>query len=297
MPTYYEMLKVSPSSSTAEIQAAVDAQYDQWRQLVTSHNPAVAEEANRNLRTLETIRATLTDPSKRAVYDASLTVGGLTDPSALLTAQTAATPPAPRTGSAAAPANDRPIDAWICPTCGTASPRGARHCNRCSAQLGIDCPKCKKLTLKSTRFCAECGAELIPELKALLQTQIQTERKEIGDLEHVLTSLRPWLFGSVVLKRYHFRPSCSGALALIVVFALIMMLPLAFIPLVGKSNAWILLILEYLVALPAAIVATSAVIRRFTRRAILTEMQTHQLRLAELEGEVSAISAETPMPG
>lgn len=56
MLTYYEMLKVPSTASAEEIQAAVDDQYNQWRQLVTNHNPTVAEEVNRNLRVLETIR-------------------------------------------------------------------------------------------------------------------------------------------------------------------------------------------------------------------------------------------------
>lgn len=162
MPTYYEMLKVSPSSSTAEIQAAVDAQYDQWRQLVTSHNLAVAEEANRNLRTLETIRATLMDPSKRAVYDASLTIGGLADPTALLQ-QAAAIPPPIRSGSqetqvSTAPAAEPAL--WQCPQCAGGNPVGTGFCPKCGARVGRECPNCDHLIYIRVVHCPDCGVDV-----------------------------------------------------------------------------------------------------------------------------------------
>jgi hypothetical protein len=204
--TYYEILKISPTASTSEIQAAIDAQYDQWRRLVTHHKPEVVEQANQSLRILETIRATLTDPAKRAVYDASLSVGGLADPEAVI--RTHGEPPPPPLRSSGSPGlpGTRPVDAWVCPQCGTTSPRGTRFCSKCRAQIGIDCPKCKKLTLKSDPYCAECGADLREELErerqerlaqeaetarltiARAQAQIQAEQNEIARLEELTTS-------------------------------------------------------------------------------------------------------------
>lgn len=82
MPTYYDVLRVSPSAAPAEIETALDNQYHHWRRLVTHHDPVVVEEAERALRTLEQIRAVLLTPEKRANYDGSIIVGGLADPAA-----------------------------------------------------------------------------------------------------------------------------------------------------------------------------------------------------------------------
>lgn len=307
MPTYYEMLKVSPSSPTAEIEVAIDAQYNQWRQLVTNHNPLVAEEANRNLRILETIRATLTDPAKRTVYDASLTVGGLADPSALLAAQGTISPPSQRAAPSATSASDRQIDTWVCPACGTASARGTRHCNRCATQLGIDCPKCGKLTLKNAPFCAECGADLQAEIErqtmerraqeaaavkqrlAALQTQVQAEQQEIGKLERQRSSLLPWLSATPFTNRHL---GCLGHLIVVTATFAMALLPLA---LLGSSllrEPGALIVLTIGAAMVGAFLG-AMIKRKFSQEAILKELETRHLRTAELEAEIRALSSST----
>lgn len=71
MPTYYEILKLPPTATQAEIESKADAQYNQWRRLVTHHDPNVVDEANRALRTLELVRNTLGNSVERSEYDAS----------------------------------------------------------------------------------------------------------------------------------------------------------------------------------------------------------------------------------
>lgn len=162
MSTYYEMLKVLPSASAAEIQAAVDAQYNQWRQLVAHHLPEVTEQANQSLRILETIRATLTDPAKRAGYDAGIGIGGvaggLADPEAILRGADPAQvlpPPASRsTAHVSGPG------LWTCPNpdCKADNPAQTRFCFKCRTELVRECPECGKMSsLVMTGNCGECG--------------------------------------------------------------------------------------------------------------------------------------------
>ena len=72
MPNYYEIIKVQPTAPTAEIVNACEAQYNQWRRLVTHHDQDVVNQANQALQTIEQIRLTLTDTEKRGVYDAAV---------------------------------------------------------------------------------------------------------------------------------------------------------------------------------------------------------------------------------
>ena len=76
MPNYYEILQIQPDAPAPEVEAACEAQYNRWRRLVTHHDPETADKATRALRILEQIRATLTDPAKRAAYDATLNLSG-----------------------------------------------------------------------------------------------------------------------------------------------------------------------------------------------------------------------------
>lgn len=162
MSTYYEMLKIQPTATITEIEAAIETQYHQWRRLVTHHDPNVVEQANRSLRALEQIRTTLTDPTRRAVYDEAIGVrgqiGGLADPEALLS-QATQPPPPPRPAPTAKPAEER-LDAWVCPKCQSSNPVGARHCTRCGQQLGQECPKCRQLIPRVATFCSHCGTEI-----------------------------------------------------------------------------------------------------------------------------------------
>ena len=65
MSNYYEMLGLATDANTADIHRAVDNRYNEMRQLATHPDATVVEEANRNLRLLEQMRATLTDASRR----------------------------------------------------------------------------------------------------------------------------------------------------------------------------------------------------------------------------------------
>jgi len=199
MATYYELLKIQPTASPAEINTAIEDQYNQWRRLVTHHDPNVVTQANQTLQLLETIRSTLMDTSKRSVYDAAIgingqQIGGLGDPDALLRLGGAvATPPQPATRANASPA--RVVEAtnvWVCSKCNTVNPLKTKFCSKCGLQLGVDCPNCGKLTKATDKFCAECGKNLeeskvkADENLQVLQWINQT-RTSAGRMKHMPT--------------------------------------------------------------------------------------------------------------
>jgi YD repeat-containing protein len=188
MPTYYEILNVPTTASAAEIQTAHEQQYNKWRRLVTHHDPNVVNQANQALQALETIRATLTDPSKRSAYDAGIglgNVGGLADPEAVLgmSSPRRATPPLPKTSSA--PVAGAP-SLWTCPKCGTDNPEHTQYCFKCATQLVRECPSCKNMSsLISTGICGKCGThfetfvkrmELIEQRAALISNRMALEQ-------------------------------------------------------------------------------------------------------------------------
>ena len=72
MPTYYEILKVSPTAAASEIQSAYDAQRAQLERFVNHPNAQTASKARQWLQFLPQVPATLLDPEKRKVYDASI---------------------------------------------------------------------------------------------------------------------------------------------------------------------------------------------------------------------------------
>jgi len=166
MDTYYDILKVEPTASVPEIEAAFELQYNQWRRLVTHHDPNVVTQANQALMTLEQVRTTLTDPTKRSAYDAGLrlggAVGGITDPTAVL--RDAATPTfrptPPKATRAVQPASVQRVDAWICPKCQTANPVQTRFCRKCGHQIGNDCPNCGEMVEAVAEFCQACGVNI-----------------------------------------------------------------------------------------------------------------------------------------
>lgn len=172
MSTYYEILKLQPTATTVEIEAAIDTQYNQWRRLVTHHDPNVVDEANRALRTLERIRAMLTNPDKRAGYDAAIgiggQIGGLADPEALLQAMPPPSPPGSRASQlTSSPSTPKSMDAWVCPKCRAPNRVGVRHCAKCGQQIGRECPKCHELIAVADGFCPHCGVDV----EALLHQQ------------------------------------------------------------------------------------------------------------------------------
>lgn len=215
MPTYYEVLQLVPTASSAEIEAACDAQYHHWRRLVTHHDPSVVNQANQTLQLLETIRTTLTHPERRMAYDARLqagrgVVGGLGDPAAVARPGVMVPPPPPPAPVAVTPpppALER-VDAWLCPKCQTANAPGNAYCKQCGHTIGIHCPKCSIIIEASAAFCSHCGVNVAnaarqKELEAALTTQQQAlvavERpipdraEEIKTLRRAAISAGAWL--------------------------------------------------------------------------------------------------------
>ena len=203
MPTYYEMLKLEPAANTSEIEDAIDEQYHKWRRLVTHHDPKVVNQANEALQTLETIRATLTNPEQRRIYDAAIGVGekvmGLGDPDAVMAqvgpSSSAQPPPAPMTTQEETPPSKR-VDAWVCPECDTPNSIGLRYCNECGAQIGAECTQCGELVEMAAKFCAACGvnqedaryeAEL--ERQAEVRSEIETLNKRLKEARDVVSLL------------------------------------------------------------------------------------------------------------
>lgn len=172
MANYYEILKIQPSATDTEIKAAIDLQYNQWRRLVTHHDPNIVNQANQALGHIERIRATLTDPEKRSIYDTAIGVanqiGGLADPDAILNALgiTGVSPNIgmvkvpPSSHAPGAPTTAARLDAWECSKCKAQNPIGTRFCKKCGAQIGIDCPNCKYLAEAAAKHCSNCGVDL-----------------------------------------------------------------------------------------------------------------------------------------
>ncbi|MGB3218562.1 MAG: zinc ribbon domain-containing protein [Anaerolineae bacterium] len=191
MTTYYEMLKIQPTASAVEVETAIEEQYNQWRRLVNHHDANVINQANMALSTLETIRATLTDPSRRSAYDAGIglggTMGGLADLSVILQSLgPTMTPPMPGfpkpTGTP--PAATASSSLWTCPKpeCRADNPPHTRYCFKCGTELVRQCPECSAITsLVATKMCGACGynydvAAQRRDLRArtsVLQTEIQ----------------------------------------------------------------------------------------------------------------------------
>jgi len=189
MANYYELLKVSPSASAQEISSAFDTQYEQWRRLVTHHDPNVVNQANQALQLLEQIRATLSDPAKRAAYDEGIglrSVGGLADPTAILNMPSAPmTPPAPRQmPGAAQPGSVAPTQPalWTCPKCAKENPPNTRFCFNCGTQLVRACPECgQETSLVATGFCGNCGYNYdVAAQRAKLKSEISSASSRVS---------------------------------------------------------------------------------------------------------------------
>ncbi len=205
MPTYYEILQLAPIATSAEIEAACDAQYNHWRRLVTHHDPTVVNQANQTLQLLETIRATLTHPERRRAYDARLqvgrgVVGGLGDPAvAVSPGMSVPPPPTPAIANvSASPAAMERVDAWICPKCQTANAPGNAYCKQCGRTIGIHCPKCTVIIEANVAFCSHCGVNVATaarqkELEAALATRQQalvTAERPLPDRATEIKTLR-----------------------------------------------------------------------------------------------------------
>jgi len=182
------MLQVQPTATDKEIETAIDARYNQWRALVTHHDPNVVNQANQAIQLLEQIRATLTDPAKRAVYDEAIGVkgatAGLVDPTAVINMPHVTMPPPPRppmpnptvgaTGAAGT------VNAWVCPKCSVANGIGTRFCRNCGTALGRECPNCEKTIEAIAKFCPDCGVDVA---KATIAKQIAEQEKRRAEEE------------------------------------------------------------------------------------------------------------------
>jgi hypothetical protein len=187
MTTYYEILQIQPTASIAEIQAAVDEQYNQWRRLTTHHDPIVVNQANQALQALETIRSTLTDPGKRTVYDSAIglngIIGGVADPGLILKQSSSKSvistspksPPTQPVQFTGPSASIQRMDAWICPKCHKSNSTGAQFCEGCGNRIGDSCPKCGKITELVNAYCPACGADkkAFSQMKTLLRNEIK----------------------------------------------------------------------------------------------------------------------------
>lgn len=194
MPNYYEMLKIQPSATLAEIETAIEGQYNQWRRLVTHHDPNIVNQANQSLQLLETIRTILTDSAKRNAYDTGISgpVDGLADPEAVLRAAPSSLPRQPLATKALS-STDR-TDAWVCPSCQTNNLLKARFCSRCGLALGINCPNCGNVIKSDTVFCPDCGAKVKDLLR---QREAAAEARKFQEIEEA----KQWEFQTLERAR------------------------------------------------------------------------------------------------
>lgn len=192
MPTFYEQLNLPTTASTDEITAAIDRLYNQWRQLAV--HPEYGTQAQQQLQLLENIRATLTDPEKRATYDDMIglkeKIGGLIDPFSVLTANhnqqnTYSTPPSTcfsekvyckvcnkpnnirtkfcvqcgsdlQTTSPQKTYNPTDQEIWTCIKCKTKNPLKTNICRNCDYIITRHCEVCQKETPIRIENCVFC---------------------------------------------------------------------------------------------------------------------------------------------
>jgi hypothetical protein len=245
MPNYYELLEVSPTATSGEIETALDSKYNVWRRLVTHHDPNVVNQANQALAMLEQVRGTLTDPGKRSVYDAAIGIGGqqfggLADPTAILETSPAnpvmapmgtAVPPLVRREQATG--NQQQVvqrtDAWVCPKCQTANTVGAQFCAKCGNQIAHNCPNCNTLTEVANPFCPSCGANKQQTFEAKqeaeissLQESINTERMHLNALQNAANRWYPGGANQVEKEAYNEINSGLGCAAFLLIWPLVL---------------------------------------------------------------------------
>ncbi len=173
MLTYYEILKVLPTATTAEIQSAYEAQYAQLERFANHPDAQTVGRARQGLQFLQQVFATLSDTEKRKAYDASMgLLAGLADPQAV---PKPSVPVPPASVLPPTPVVEASVDAWVCPACRTHSPIGSRFCKSCGQTLAHECPQCDELVETAATFCSACGFDLnsyTPPLK--LHTELVT---------------------------------------------------------------------------------------------------------------------------
>ncbi|MDP9310390.1 MAG: hypothetical protein M3R24_05790 [Chloroflexota bacterium] len=187
MSTYYDMLKVASTATTREVEHAIEGQYNQWRRLITHHDPAIVNQANEAIQSLEVIRGTLMDEGKRDVYDRSIglkaAIGGLADPAVLLSNVSAPPPLSPRQNFGNQPS--QPQNIWSCYRCQTENPPHTKYCFKCTAPLVRRCPECKNETsLIATGNCGTCGLQFeVAEQRERIRQEATTLRQELQSIE------------------------------------------------------------------------------------------------------------------
>jgi len=189
MTNYYEMLKVEPSASQHEVETAIDAQYNQWRRLTTHHDTNVVNQANQALALIDKIRQTLTDPTRREVYDQAIGVrgqeiGGLVDPTLLLHQALPVPVMTPPTAKVtAAPTTATPVvraDVWVCPKCEHPNAIGAQFCAKDGVKIGNPCPNCDKMTELANNFCPYCGVDKVKAYQDQRTGEVKVAQQEIA---------------------------------------------------------------------------------------------------------------------
>ncbi len=196
MSNYYEILQIRPDAPAPEIEAACDTQYNYWRRLITHHDPNMVNQANQTLQLLETIRATLTHPERRIVYDAQLQgEHGMNDKigNTKMAAHPGVMPPSPSLASSL-----RRVDVWLCHKCQTANVPGNTYCKQCGHTIGVHCPNCSMIVEASVAFCSHCGVNVVvaarqKELESMLsakQRVLATTEYSIPDRDAELKILR-----------------------------------------------------------------------------------------------------------
>lgn len=190
MENYYQLLGVTQTVSQTELETVWEDKYNEVRRLVTHHEPAVVEDANRTMRMLENARNILFDPEKRAEYTERLFgqgVSGLSDPTAT-PAPGIKTPPSPgmqiggQPAQPAAPAPQR-LDAWICPECQRENALGTQYCASCGNKIAKACPVCDTLDYLGNNFCPNCGANKEEAFQQNIQAQIKVIQNKINAAE------------------------------------------------------------------------------------------------------------------
>jgi hypothetical protein len=171
MPTYYEILQVSPTATVAEIEAAYETQCARVRRLTNHTNPSAANKSRQGLQFLEQIHLTLTDLGRRAAYDASIDLKGSGDSTADSHAGSRSVVP-----SVPSPGQQQPADTWICPQCQATIAIGKRFCNKCGQQLARECPQCGELVRITARFCQACGVNMEEYTPPLAQPTTDVEQ-------------------------------------------------------------------------------------------------------------------------
>lgn len=279
MSNYYEMLGLATDANTADIHRAVDKRYNEMRQLATHPDAAVVEQANRGLRQLEQMRTTLTDPTRREVYNAGIGIGGaggLIDPAAILRHATPAPPPPRVTMPAPAPANVAP-DLWVCPKCSTRNPEWTQFCLNCQNELMRLCPECGQMkSLVKTGVCGNCGFSFDAGTRRVaLMAEINSERERISAHQVTITGMTQ--------EMQHRRENMTNAIFFTVVLALLC----AFLAI--DFNRLVMILLVFITSAGGVFIVSRD---RAAARALELNIATEQEAVAQVQRQIQGLEEE-----